>query len=401
MKSEGRYYNGVWKDRTTRYSAVGAGDRPIFAVVLAIFATSAAIAIAQDRRDEKTDPTQRILALDPRWTVAFDTAPSAPAGFDEQTAYVPLKGGELVSVGLDRGDVRWKVELATAFSPATGDGLVFAAGDDAVLAYEDRTGKVVWRTSVGGPLGAPVYFDAGTVIATRSDGELLTLRSQDGAVVWRQALASPLAVSPVTAGDRLYVGLSDQRVLALDRESGQQLWAYPAGDAISGLLALDDQLVVGTRGNQLVSLRLDKPRVRWFWTVGADIAGAAVADDDRIYFAALDNMLRAVNRGNGNLQWTQPLPSRPAGGPLRTGDVVIVPTVSADIGAYLAKTGKPAFVIKATGELGGLPFLREMPRPTAPRLIVSREGMLQGFAPRYEPPPAPMPDPLPGTKVGG
>ena len=49
-----------------------------------------------------------------------------------------------------------------------------------------------------------------------------------------------------------------------------------------------------------------------------------------------------------------------------------------------------------------MPFLREAPRPTAPRLIaVSRDGMLQGFAPRYEPPPVPLiPEPLPGIKIG-
>ncbi len=79
---------------------------------------------------------------------------------------------------------------------------------------------------------------------------------------------------------------------------------------------------------------------------------------------------------------------------------MIVPTVSADIGAYSAASGKPAFTIRAAGELGGALFLRDSPRPTAPRLIaVSRGGTLQGFAPRYEPPPGPL-DALPGAKVG-
>jgi hypothetical protein len=127
-----------------------------------------------------------------------------------------------------------------------------------------------------------------------------------------------------------------------------------------------------------------------------------VADEKRIYFAALDNVLRALDRRSGNMRWTAPLPSRPSGGPLRTGDVVIVPTVSANIGAYLAETGKESFTIKAAGELGGVPFLREAPRPTAPRLVaMSREGTLQGFAPRHEPPPTAL-DALPGgAKVGG
>jgi outer membrane protein assembly factor BamB len=356
---------------------------------------------AQPSGDQDAEPRD-LIALDARWTVPFPTAPAAPPGFDEHAAYVPLKGGELVAVALERGAVRWKVELVTGFTPATGDGFVFAAGDGLVLAFEERTGATAWRTPVGGELAGPVYFDAGLLIVTKADGELVTLRAQDGSVRWRQAIGAPLAVAPSAAGDRLYVGLQDGRVLALNRENGTEVWTFNVGGAVTGVLALDDQVVVGTRGNRVFSLRPDRARVRWQWTVGADVAGAPVADDKRIYFAALDNVLRALDRGNGNMRWTARLPSRPSGGPLRTGDVVIVPTVSADIGAYLAETGKPSFTIKAAGELGGVPFLREAPRPTAPRLIaMSREGTLQGFAPRHEPPPTRL-NALPGgSKVGG
>ena len=380
------------------------GNRPIFAVALACLALTAVAVYARqlpaDPARRGDDPTLHLAALDPRWIVAFDTAAAAPAGFDERTAYVPLKGGELVAIGLDRGEVRWKVELTTALSPATGDGFVFAAGDAVVLAFQDESGTTVWRTPVGGSLSGPLSFDAGTVVVSKSDGELLTLRAQDGEVLWRRTLSAPQAVKPAAAGDQLYVGLQGGRVLALDRESGEEIWAYAVGDEVTGLLALDDQLIVGTTGNHVYSLRPDKGRLRWQWRVGADVTGPAVADDKRIYFAALDNVLRAVDRNSGNLRWTQPLPSRPSGGPLRTGDVVIVPTVSADIGVYNAETGKPAFTIKAAGELGGVPFLRETPRPTAPRSVaVSRDGTLQGFAPRYEPPPVPFAPP--GAKVGG
>jgi hypothetical protein len=80
---------------------------------------------------------------------------------------------------------------------------------------------------------------------------------------------------------------------------------------------------------------------------------------------------------------------------------VLVPFSTNDIGAYVANTGAPAFTIQAVGELGAPPFLRENARATAPRLIaISREGALQGFAPRIEPAPVPL-DVLPGVRVGG
>jgi hypothetical protein len=81
--------------------------------------------------------------------------------------------------------------------------------------------------------------------------------------------------------------------------------------------------------------------------------------------------------------------------------VVILPTVSASIGAYFAEDGREAFTIKSAQEIWGGPHLREIARPTAPRLMaMSREGTLAAFAARHEPPPTRL-DELPGgTKVG-
>ncbi len=397
-----RYYNGVGSDHTTTYSVRLTVSRPTI-LAAALLAAGALTLQAQQRPpDRNFDAALHLPALDPRWTVVFESAPAAPAGFDLNAAYVPLKSGELVAVGLERGEIRWKLELATAFTPATGDGLVFAAGDGVVLAFEDRTGKTAWRTPLEGTLASPVFFDAGFLLVSKSDGELVGIRAEDGTILWRHNLNAPPVIAPAASGDRLFVGLKGGQVVAIDRDAGQPLWSVALPEDATGLLALEDQLVVGTRANRMLSLDPQRGRTRWDWRVGADVTGAAVADDKRIYFAARDNMLRALDRGNGNLRWKQALPSRTAGGPLRTGDVVIVPTVAADVPVYWADTGKPAFVIKAAGELASVPYVREGQRPTTTRLVwITREGTLQGFAVRYEAPPAAL-DQLPGgTKVGG
>jgi outer membrane protein assembly factor BamB len=165
------------------------------------------------------------------------------------------------------------------------------------------------------------------------------------------------------------------------------------------MVALDDQLLVGTRANQLHSVSTDRGRRRWTQKAGADIAGAPVADENDIYFVAFDNVLRALNRRNGNLRWTRKLPSRPAAGPLRVDNVILVPFSTQNIVAYLSSTGAESFSIK-TGELRGVLFVRESARATSPRLIsMSREGALHGYAERFEPPPQALTE-LPGVKGG-
>ena len=383
-------------DRTTTYR----GIRPTLTTTALFISALIALGAMQDPKPD-TAFVERIVALDPRWAVSFDTPPSAPAGFDQEMGYVPVKGGDIIAIDLDEGDVKWKVALATSFTPATGDGFVFAGTEGLVTALEQRTGQTHWRTPLASPIAGALYWDAGWLLASTDSGDLVALHGQDGRMVWRTELKSTLAVAPTTSDDRVYAALRDGRIVALDLETGVLVWSYALDEPVTGILALEDQLLVGTRKDFLHSLSLSRGRIRWSQRAGADIAGIPLADEERIYFAALDNVVRALDRDNGNLKWLHKLPSRPASGALRADNVVLVPLVTTDIGAFDAATGAPAFTIRAVGELGGVPFLRDTPRPTAPRLVaMSREGALQGFAARFEPPLAPLGE-LPGVAVKG
>jgi len=336
-------------------------------------------------------------ALDPRWIVPFDEPPAAAAGFDDTTAYVPLKDGRLVAVDLDSGLVRWRVEAQTAFAPATGDHLVFVLSDHAIHALDAASGETRWTTELPGGAAAPPYWDTGWLLASTAAGDLAAFRASDGTLVWRQALGSPLSSRPAPALDRLYVGLQDNRLLSLALISGETLWSRTLSGHVTGMLALDDQIVFGTSARLVHSADLRAGHERWQWRVGGDVTGLPAADDRRIYFASRDNVLRAVDRRSGNLRWQAPLPSRPSGGPLRIGEAVIVPFVSRELAGFDPATGKPSLTITAAGEIGAQPYFRPAARVTGPRLItVSLDGMLQGFGLRFEPVPALLAE-LPGA----
>ncbi len=340
-----------------------------------------------------------VAILDPRWTVAFSAPPAAPAGFDAGTAYVPLKSGHLVAISLDRGTVRWQIEAATNLQPATGDGLVFITVENAIEGIDAATGDVRWHTALPGGAASPLYWDTGWLIASTPAGDLAAFRASDGSLMWRQAVGAALAAPPAPALDRLYFALADGRLISSLLSTGEVLWTRTITGRVSGLLALDDQLVFGTTGNEVQSVDLLRGRERWKWRVGGDVAGLPIADDRRIYFTSRDNLLRAVDRKSGNLKWKASLPSRPSSGPLRIADLVVVPSVSTELLAFDATTGKAAATIKAAGEIGTQPFLRIGSRSTAPRLItVSRDGLLQGFGLRFEAPSAQL-DVLPGERA--
>src|SRR5688572_10765709 len=100
-------------------------------------------------------------SFDARWVTAFDMQPAAPPGFDATTAYVPLKGderggGQLVAVDLNRGTIRWRLDVATPFTPATGEGLVFTVTDQVIEARDAETGATKWQSPLPGGAAAPL-----------------------------------------------------------------------------------------------------------------------------------------------------------------------------------------------------------------------------------------------------
>ncbi len=340
-----------------------------------------------------------VAPLDARWSLPFETPPLAAAGFDGTTAYVALKGGELVAVDLDHGTVRWRLNVATAFTPATGDGLVFTTTDSSIEARDALTGATRWRTPLPGGAAVPLYWDTGWLLASTPNGDLAAYRGSDGTLVWRQPLGAPLAAAPAPALDRLFLPLADNRLVAVLLATGETVWTRTLTGRITGLLALEEQLVFGTTARDVTSVRVSNGRTRWTWRVGGDVSGRPAADDERIYFAARDNVLRAVDRSNGNLRWKASLSSRPAGGPLPLPNTILMPLVSSEMAGFDLETGKPTVTVKAAGEIGPQPYFRPFARATAVRLITfSRDGQLQGFAQRFEPVPG-LIDVLPGVPV--
>jgi eukaryotic-like serine/threonine-protein kinase len=332
-------------------------------------------------------PAPAPASLDARWVTAFETPAIAAPGFDAATAYVPLKD-KLVAVDLNRGTIRWQLDLATKFTPATGEGLVFTVTGQMIEARDAVTGQTKWQTPLPGGAAAPLSYDTGWLLASTTAGDLAAFRASNGALVWRRQLGSPIVAAPGPALDRLFLALADNRLVALQLSDGATVWELTLPRPVTALLALDDQLVFGTAGKQVVSVDLTRGRERWTWDVGGDIAGRPAADDKRIYFASRDNILRAVDRKSGNLRWKAGLSSRPAGGPLRLADALLMPLVSNQIVGFDPETGQPSVTAAAAGEIGVQPYVRRDVRQTLPQLItVSREGQLQGFGRRFEPVP--------------
>ena len=342
--------------------------------------------------DEEEAPP-RLLPADVGWTVDLGAGPLHAPAWDSRTAYVALRTGWLTAVDLQSGETVWSVEQPADQSPVTGEQLVVVA--DGALLTARRTGDGVahWTRSFEASVAGPLFVEAGWVVAATTTGDLLALRGVDGAEVWRQPLGATPTARPSLAGEHLYVPLDDGRVVALALATGALLWESPFTGQPQGILPRG-ALFVGSTDHHLYRLALADGDHDWYWRTGGDIIGAPAVDDERVYFTARDNVLRALDRRNGARRWRTFLEYRPTSGPILAGSILLVSGVSEFAYFFDTETGSAAGRYEAPGELAAPPYLIPAREPggagepsSEPHLVlITTDGRLVGLTPPTGPP---------------
>jgi outer membrane protein assembly factor BamB len=383
------YYNGVLFHRTP-ISCVGA---VFFAALCFASASTAAIT----------------FPLEVKWSATLAAPPSqdesgrgfAPA-LDGDHVYVSLRTNQLVALRLQDGKEAWSVECPMTAPPAAGDSLVFAGSDGLVEARAGADGRAQWRRPVNGRVIA-LHWDTGWLLASTDTGPFFAIRAADGEVLWQRELGSPLSAPAAPSGDRLYLALRDGRILAMSLQTGEDIWSEQLAEPAAGILPVGNRVFVGGRDNQFHSLDAKDGDADWRWKTGADLLGLPVLDERRVYFIALDHILRGHSRNGGSMLWKRVLPMRPFTGPLLSGETLIVPGVAAELHAFNARNGEPAgkeFVLK--GAENEEMLLAAPPQLTSREqlILVTRGGQVRavGSAPAS---PAPASDTAPGPASPG
>ena len=297
--------------------------------------------------------------------MAVPVRASAPPAIGADKIFLALQSGVVVAHRISDGVEAWRVEMRTDQAIAVDGTRVFVASGEAVHALDSGDAAVVWRAPTG-TLTAPILAQDGWIVVA-SATELAAFRAEDGARVWRRELG-PQHNRPTIEGDNLYVPLDDGRLFALDLRTGADRWvqrvvsprrpaAATASPALSEVLAYPDRLFLGASDGRVLALKAVDGSLVWRSSIGAVLRGRPVGDGTRIFVSAMDNVVRAFDRGNGALLWHPGLPFRPMG-PVMIGTRLVVPGASAEVRAFDI-AGRPAGQIKLEAALAIPPAFSE------------------------------------------
>jgi outer membrane protein assembly factor BamB len=267
---------------------------------------------------------------------------------DGERVYLPLAGGQIVSLTAADGQLNWRSEVGgeLSASPVADGRAVYVASETgkpesgtrratgALRALGREAGVTLWMRTLEMPLTGALTLVNGKLFAGGGDGKLFAFDAQTGAALWSYAYAAPFKGQPVVAGSRVYVGSEDGLLLAFDEANGKLLWSFRTRGPVRGPVAVGDEVVYfGSDDGYVYAVNTVNRRMVWKSRTGAGVQVVARVADDLIV-ASLDNFVYKFSDAGSRL-WKRQLPGRISAQPLMTGQEALFTPLSSSAGVVL------------------------------------------------------------------
>jgi len=333
------------------------------------------------------------------------TVPTTPPGSYDATAAdrpvvvqsrrLELPSASLTALDRETGTRVWSVALSTAWPPVVGDGVVYVAVEKTIRALDAASGRELWSAALPSELRAPMLLARNYLLALTAPDELLGLATDARAIAWRRPTGETGAVRIVADHDAVYASTAGGRLMRIALMDGSVRWNRAIYRGVLGEPAVArDRVLVGTvepvepglGSRAFYAVDPESGDIEWSYDyrhLGGHPVGAA-AEGEVIYMAALDNVIRAFNRGSGNQKWKKELGTRPRYPPVAFGNIVVVTGISPTLTAFNTRTQASLGTWSAppNTELQGPPLIDPVLRPFKTSIVVVlRDGQVIALRP--------------------
>ena len=369
-------------------------------IALIIALLSSIVSGQQPKRSREPYVTP-LLPAEEAWSITLPSSPSAAAAMDDSTVYVPLDpvsrvddDGEevsrqavLLALARETGETRWTYAVETRQPPLLTQGVILVATDKELHAVDPRAGERLWSVTVDQPIRAPMLARGSLVLVLLEGDQLLAVDVGRRQVAWRRSIGESGPVRMTADDTAVYLTTAGSRAMRVMLADGSVVWERPLQGELSEPTVDRDLLFVGsdaTHGS-LWALDVKTGKNRWAWQGGV-FAGAVVgaaAVGNTVYVVSKDNMLRALDRGNGSQRWKKAAGTRPMMPPQLLEGLIAVSGSRPTFSTFRADTGAPISTWSGPGNaiLQG-PMLLDVPKPLRVSMVaLFRDPRIIGLRP--------------------
>jgi outer membrane protein assembly factor BamB len=329
-----------------------------------------------------------------RWRFDSPNSITLSPASSKSHIYLPLSGGEIVSLNATDGQLIWRTEIGGDFSASPiaderGVYLASRAGDatnqkqllrstGAIRALSQSTGITLWMRTLHFPLQGGFASSPTRLFGGSADGRIYAFNKATGDVLWTVQHTSSFSSQPALHHGRLYIGSEDGTLLTLDESSGAILWRYRTRGALRGAIAVSNDIIFfGSADGYVYAFNETSGRLLWRRRAGAAVQ-AVVLTDSGIIVTSLDNFVYLLSPRRGELLWKRQLAGRIAALPLTDNRSALFSPLGGDACIVLSlKDGKQLNTL-SVGEDGNT---SATPLVVGELLIIPTRQGLVAFAP--------------------
>jgi len=215
-------------------------------------------------------------------------------------------------------------KLGLGLSPAVAGNVVYAANHTgSVFAFDQASGKRLWRTATRLKLTGGPGVGEGLVVVGSDHGQVVALDAATGAIKWKSSINSELLAAPAIAQQVVLMRAVDGRLVALRATDGTQMWSGETGTqprlslrgtarpSIAGELALS-----GFDNGRVAAFRLSDGTPVWETNVAPsggrtelerlnDIDTQLAIRGNDIYVVAFQGKAARLDLESGEMEWSR------------------------------------------------------------------------------------------------
>lgn len=248
-----------------------------------------------------------------------NSEPPAPLVEFEQSASISTRWSQSVGDGTD--------EQYLKLTPAiTDEHIYIVARDGDVKSLALETGRVRWSRDTGEPLSSAAGIGDGLVLVGTSNGQVIALDQATGEQLWKKRVSSEVLAAPQTDQDIVVVRTVDGKVAGLSTETGAQQWIYDRSVPALSLrgtstpVIYESNIIAGYDSGRLLALELISGKPIWETRVAVgsgrselermvDIDSDPIIKNDIVYVSTFQGRLAAISVQGGRILWTRDIPS--------------------------------------------------------------------------------------------
>ena len=286
--------------------------------------------------------------------------------------------GEGLVLGLDlrNGQEKWRYEHTAPFETAativtskrSREIAILGGRDGKLLAFEPKTGTLLWEVPLDGDMRAPPFGAEGLLVVSTSTNKVVAVEPETGAFLWSRGRPAPTGLTVMgharatVYNGIVYAAFSDGYAEAYVLEDGRGMWSRPLSlrggdfvDSDADPVIADGRLFVASYSDGIYAL--DPRDGTTLWTRNAQSVTSLGVHGKTVIAGSADGWVWGLEPTAGELQYRLKLPVGSVSRMVVAGDAAMM---TAGDGMFLvldARNGKPMQATALGGTVASEPVL--------------------------------------------